>query len=120
VFLPLYLVHRFEFSSQIRSWKQEAYFLLGSWNPRRLNEFLGDLQLSYGDLPKLCGSSVATIGSLQLSCGVCPKLCAGSVTALKGPIVDRVFHLGGRARGDYGEPPWHLGSLVPPHHSNGD
>jgi hypothetical protein len=33
---------------------------------------------------------------------------------------DRIFHLGGRARGDYGEPPWHLGCLVPPHHSNGD
>jgi hypothetical protein len=29
----------------------------------------------------------------------CPKLCAGSVTALKDQIVDRVFHLGGRARG---------------------
>jgi hypothetical protein len=50
----------------------------------------------------------------------CPKLCVGSVTALKGPIVDRVFHLGGRVRGDYGEPPWHLESLVPPHSSNGD
>jgi hypothetical protein len=35
----------------------------------------------------------------------CPKLCVGLVTALKSPIVDRVFHLGGRARGDYGEPP---------------
>jgi hypothetical protein len=33
---------------------------------------------------------------------------------------DRVFHLGGRARGDYGEPPWSLGSLVPPHRSNED
>jgi hypothetical protein len=32
----------------------------------------------------------------------------------------RVFHLGGRARWDYGEPPWCLGSLVPPHRSNGD
>jgi hypothetical protein len=30
---------------------------------------------------------------------------------------DRVFHLGGRARGDYGEPPWHLGSIVSPHRS---
>jgi hypothetical protein len=27
------------------------------------------------------------IGSLQLSCGDCPKLCTGSVTALKCPIV---------------------------------
>jgi hypothetical protein len=42
------------------------------------------------------------------------------MTALKGPIVDRVFHLGGRARGDYGEPLWRLGSLVPPHRSNRD
>jgi hypothetical protein len=47
-------------------------------------------------------------------------LCVGLVTALKGPIVDQVFHLGGRAGGDYGEPPWRLGSLVSPHRSNGD
>jgi hypothetical protein len=32
----------------------------------------------------------------------------------------QVFHLGGRARGDYGEPPWRLESLVSPHLSNGD
>jgi hypothetical protein len=49
-----------------------------------------------------------------------PQACTGSVTALKCPIVDRVFHLGGRARGEYGEPLWHLESLVPPHCSNGD
>jgi hypothetical protein len=50
-------------------------------------KFLGDLQLSCGDLPKLCGASVAILGSLQLSCGDFLKLCTGSVTALKHPIV---------------------------------
>jgi hypothetical protein len=49
-------------------------------------QFLGDLQLSCGDLPNLCGASVAIL-SLQLSCGDFPKLCTGSVTALKYPIV---------------------------------
>jgi hypothetical protein len=46
-----------------------------------------DLQLSCGDLPKLCGASVAILGSLQLRCGDCPQLCTGPVTALKHPIV---------------------------------
>jgi hypothetical protein len=41
----------------------------GSWNLRRLSGFLGDLQLSCGDLPKLCGASVAIPWDLQLSYG---------------------------------------------------
>jgi hypothetical protein len=49
-----------------------------------------------------------------------PQACTGLVTALKCPIVHRVFHLGERAWGEYDEPPWCLGSLVPPHYSNGD
>jgi hypothetical protein len=108
VFLPLHRLHWFEFSSEIQWWKQEAYFLLVSWNPRQLSgflgdlqlsveifpsfvvppwRFLGDLQLSFGDLPKLCGASVAILGSLQLICGDCPKLYTGSVTSLKCPTV---------------------------------
>jgi hypothetical protein len=39
---------------------------------------------------------------------------------LNNPNSDQVFHLGGMARGDYGEPLWRLGSLVPPYHSNRD
>jgi hypothetical protein len=39
---------------------------------------------------------------------------------LNNPNSDQVFHPGGRARGDYGEPLWRLGSLVPPYRSNGD
>jgi hypothetical protein len=35
-----------------------SLLLLGSLNPRRLSGFLGDLQLSCGDYPKLCGASV--------------------------------------------------------------
>jgi hypothetical protein len=49
----------------------------------------------------------------------------GSVTALKGHAghsqlrhIGRVFHLGEKSRGEYGEPPWRLESLVPPHRSN--
>jgi hypothetical protein len=64
-----------------------SLLLLGSWNPRRFSGFLGDPQLSCGDLPKLCGALVAILGSLQLSCGDCPKLYTGLVTALKCPIV---------------------------------
>jgi hypothetical protein len=39
-----------------------SFLLLGSWNPRQHNGLvglLGDLQLSCGDLPKLCGALVA-------------------------------------------------------------
>jgi hypothetical protein len=79
-----------------------------------------DLQLSCGDLPKLYGASVASLGSLQLSCGDCPKLCTGFGDRPQVSHSDRVFHLGGRAQGDYGETPWRLGSPVPPHRSNGD
>ena len=35
----------------------------------------------------------------------------GSVTALKGPIVVEALPFGGKARGNYGEPLWHLGSF---------
>jgi hypothetical protein len=41
-----------------------------------------------------------------------PQACAGSVTVLKCPIVHRVFYLGGKAQGEYGEPLWCLGRLV--------
>jgi hypothetical protein len=37
-----------------------SLLLLGSLNPRQLSGLLGDLQLSCGYLPKLCGASIAT------------------------------------------------------------
>jgi hypothetical protein len=113
------------------------FLLLGSWNPRRLSGLLGDLQLSCEDRPKLCGASVAIMWgppiklwriSQALWClsgdsweppiklWRLPQACTDSVTALKCPIVHRIFHIGGGTRGDYSEPLWHLGCLVPPHH----
>jgi hypothetical protein len=51
-----------------------SLLLLDSWNPRRLSGLvdLGDLQLSCGFLPKLCGASVA------ISWGPPIKLCRSS------------------------------------------
>ena len=48
------------------------------------------------------------------------QACTGSVTTLRGPLVDRGFPLGGKARGQYGGPSGSLECLVPPHRSNGD
>jgi hypothetical protein len=85
-----------------------SFLLLGSWNPRWLSGLLGDLQLSCGDLPKLCGASVVITwgppiklwrSSQALWClsgdsweppielWRLLQACTGSVTALKCPIV---------------------------------
>jgi hypothetical protein len=37
--------------------------------------------------PRFVGPQWRFLGSLQLSCGDCPKICTGSVTSLKCPIV---------------------------------
>ena len=56
----------------------------------------------------------------SLILGCLPQACTGSVTTLKGPLVDRGFPFGGKARGEYGGPSGSLECLVPPHRSNGD
>jgi hypothetical protein len=117
--------------------KVRSLLLLSSWNPRRLSG------VTWGPPIKLWRSSQALwcLGgdsceppiklwtvpqALWITWGPpiklsrLPQACTGSVTFLKGLIVDRVFHLGGKARVEYGDPLWHLGSLVPPHRSNGD
>jgi hypothetical protein len=83
-------------------------------------QFLGDLQLSCGDLPKLCGALVAISWDPPIELWRLPQALYGFVDRPQVFHSDRVFHLGGRDRGDYGEPPWRLGCLVPPHRSNGD
>jgi hypothetical protein len=50
-------------------------------------QFLGDLQLSYGDLPKLCGASVEISWEPPIELWRLPQACTGSVTALKCAIV---------------------------------
>ena len=56
----------------------------------------------------------------SLILGCLPQACTGSVTTLKGPLVDRGFPFGGKARGEYGGPSGLLECLVPPHRSNGE
>jgi hypothetical protein len=93
-----------------------SLLLWGSWNSRRLSGLLGDLQLSCGDLSKLCGASVEiswgpsiklwrssqALWSLSgnfweppIKLWRLPQACTGSVTTLKCPIVHWVFHLVG-------------------------
>jgi hypothetical protein len=46
-----------------------------------------DLQLSCGDLTKLCGASVAIYWAPPIELWRLPQACMGSMTALKCPIV---------------------------------
>jgi hypothetical protein len=106
-----------------------------------LSGLLGDLQLCCVDLSKLCGVFVAISWgppiklwrssqalwcldgdflSLWLSLWRLPQALYGFGDRPQVSHSDRFFHLGGRAREDYGEPSWCLESLVPPHRSNGD
>jgi hypothetical protein len=42
----------------------------------------------------------------SLILGCLPQACTSSVTTIKGPLVDRGFTFGGKARGEYGAPLW--------------
>jgi hypothetical protein len=68
-------------------------------------QFLGDLQFSCGDLSKLCGASVAISWEPPIELWRLPQALYGFGDRPQVSHSDRVFHLGGRARGDYGEPP---------------
>jgi hypothetical protein len=71
--------------------------------------FLGDLQLSCGDLPKLCGASVVIPWEPPIELWRFPQALYRFGDRPQVSHSDRVFHLGGRAQRDYGEPPWRLG-----------
>ena len=123
MFLPLHLLHRFEFSLKIRLVKVEKKTTLGclcpelvplgSLDPRRL---VGAPKLNH------CGVKLGGITwEPPIKLWREPRACKGFGRRLQGHrLVDRAILHCTRARGDYGEPLWRLERIVPPHHSNGD
>ena len=92
--LPLHLVHRFELSMKIRGSESEKLVTLGFF--------------------------VAISWEPPIKLWRLPQALCGFGDHHQGFIVDRVFHLGGKARGAFGEAVVAFGDLCAQHRSNGD
>ena len=102
--------------------KARGLLLLGSWNPRRLCGlvvFLGPPIKLWGFL-KLCETFVAISWEPPIQLWILLQALCGFGDHPQGSIVDRVFHLGGKARGAFGEAFVAFGDLCAQHRSNGD